>query len=186
MKKYKGTIGYIQSAKIRTTCIAISEIIITIVIFMTGLVIHHGNRLNVFSLIAALGMIPTAMAIVSMIMFHLQKPISAKLYHQIRQAGEKHEIFYELPCTVHSGIVPIDAAFFTEDTMYCLPGGTGEIKEALKREFISQFQSRSKEHGIVCDILFPEADEFLEQLQQASVDVRSQETIKEILFSFVM
>ena len=68
MRKYKGDFGYIAYRKkvaiIRTViCLAIS-----VGIYVIGLVIN-GTQKNVFSIIAALGCLPTGWSAVNMIMF---------------------------------------------------------------------------------------------------------------------
>lgn len=89
MKKvYKGEFGYINYNKKVAIIRTLICLIITVGIFLTGLFINHSQK-NIFSIIAALGCLPTGWSGVNLVMFARAKGCSESDHEKIvSHAGE--------------------------------------------------------------------------------------------------
>lgn len=120
-KTEKGKYGYIRDQKYRRTLKTICLFIIPIAIFLVGYLLNHGNRNNIYTIIAIVGTIPAAMSAVSMIMMYLRKPISEELYNEIKAAAGQSTMLYELYLTTEKNSMFLDAVLLygTSVVAYC-------------------------------------------------------------------
>ncbi len=142
----KGKYGYIKDQKQRRTLKTICFFIIPITVFIIGYLLNHGNRNNIYTIIAIVGTIPAAMSAVSMIMMFLRKPISAELYKEISSAAGQATMLYELYLTTEKNSMFLDATMLygTSVVAYCdrempvdrLNKMQAHIKAAMKTEGI--------------------------------------------------
>ena len=96
MKKVKkGNAGYVSYEKKKRTAVTAVMFAIPLVIFFTGL-IQTGTRLNLFTLVAVLGMLPAARSAVGWIMILLQKPADPEAVSQTEKRGPDLVRGYEL------------------------------------------------------------------------------------------
>ncbi len=134
----KGSYGNIRSrrrsALIRTAILAG----ISFGIFLVGLILTGRNR-NVFSIIAALGAIPTALSTVNLILFIKARPLSPEAHSQIEAHRGGLLIRYELEMTSYDKNWHIGAACvldkcvccFTEDEKADLQACEKHLREQL-------------------------------------------------------
>ena len=117
----KGKYGYIKDQKYRRTLKTICLFLIPIAIFLVGYVLNHGDRRNIYTIIAIVGVIPAAMAAVSMIMMYLRKPISESLYNEIKNSCGQATMLYELYLTTEKNSMFLDAVMLygTSVVAYC-------------------------------------------------------------------
>ena len=118
MKKYKGDFGCIEYRKkvtiIRTAvCLAI-----TLAIFVIGLVIN-GTQKNVFSIIAALGCLPTGWSAVNMIMFIKAKGCSESDHSQIEEHKGNLLVYYDLVITSYDKNYNVAASTVLDKNICC-------------------------------------------------------------------
>jgi len=120
-KVEKGKYGYIKDQKYRRTLKTICLFLIPIAIFLVGFVLNQGDRRNIYTIIAIVGVIPAAMAAVSMIMMYLRKPISESLYNEIKSEAGQATMLYELYLTTEKNSMFLDAVLLygTSVVAYC-------------------------------------------------------------------
>ena len=104
----KGQHGYFAWEKKKRILINIFLYAVILLIYFTGIIRTHTNR-NMFSLIAIVGMLPTAKWTVNMIMALLQKPVSQEAYEETEKIAGSLTHGYELCVTAEEGRLALDA-----------------------------------------------------------------------------
>ena len=104
----KGDYGYYSYEKKRRVAIVAFLFGLCLVIFLTGYIMT-GTRKNMFTLIAILGVLPSARWAVSMIMVLLQKNIDPKVVEITEEIAGDLTHGYELCVTAYEGRLPLDA-----------------------------------------------------------------------------
>lgn len=97
-EKYKGTKGYLNSQKKYELARTILYFAITIAIFVAGIVTTK-TRLNLLTVVAALGSLPACKSFVEMIMYYRFKSLSEQSAEVIAQHTEGMECLYDLVFT---------------------------------------------------------------------------------------
>ena len=110
MKVKKGDYGYIKDQKIRRLIRVLLLLILPAAFLIIGLVLNQGDRRNIYTIIAIVGCIPLCMAIVSMIMMWMRKPMEPDLYREVKEHAGSLEMVYELYLTTYEKSVFLDAA----------------------------------------------------------------------------
>ena len=138
MKIKKGDYGYIKSQKKKRLFRTIGYFIIPIAVFFIGYVLNKGDRLNIYSIIAAVGCIPGCISAVTMITMWARKPMSEELYKEIDSINGIQTMAYELYVTTQECSLFLDAVLFSGDavTAYC--------DRPVKKEQINQIQLHIK------------------------------------------
>ena len=85
MKISKGEYGYIRSQKARRLGRTAALFALAFGVFAVGMILNHGDRKNIYSIVAAVGMIPGAMSMVSTIMMWMRHPVSEELHREKRE-----------------------------------------------------------------------------------------------------
>lgn len=99
-RKQKGQYGYTRSERKKRILITVIMFLIPLVIFFTGLYIHH-DRKNILTLIAIMGCLPASKTVVDLILIYMQKPMSKELYDQISAHVKDMTSLYELSITTY-------------------------------------------------------------------------------------
>ncbi|MCR4902880.1 MAG: hypothetical protein K6A23_08475 [Butyrivibrio sp.] len=159
----KGNFGYIKSARnfaiIRTViCLAVC-----VGIFLTGLIMYHTNK-NMFSIIAALGCLPTGWSAVNMIMFIRAKSCSEEAYNEIEAHKGGLFIQYDLEMTAYDTNYPIAAATVLDKNVCCYTEQKElDIPDCEKHIHSQIMQSGYSSYTIK---IFKDLDKFLARLDQ--------------------
>lgn len=133
--KEKGTLGYIDNRKLARTLLFLLEVILVIAIFLTGY-ISTGSRENLLTVVAIVGVLPAAKALVAVVMIFPHHSQKKEAYDEVcNVAGDTCAVLTELVLTTTEKIMPIDFI-------------------VVKDSHIIGFTTNPK-----CDILF--ADKFL-------------------------
>lgn len=121
MKIEKGDYGYVKSQKLKRLGWTLGFFAIPVAVFLFGFIINKGDRMNIYSVIAAVGCIPGALSAVTMITMWLRKPISETLYGEIQKVCGSQTLAYELYVTTQEASLFFDAVLFSGDavTAYC-------------------------------------------------------------------
>lgn len=119
MKKVaKGSFGYIEYNR-KFACIrTIVALGICLIIFVTGLIMYHSNK-SVFSIIAALGCLPSGLSAVNFIMYMKALPCSKKAYDVIESHRKGLLIRYDLEMTSYEENYSIAAATVLDKNVVC-------------------------------------------------------------------
>lgn len=167
MKIQKGDYGYVRSQKIRRLGRTAALFALAFGIFAVGLIVNHGDRKSIYSIIAAVGMIPAAMSMVSLIMMWMRHPMAEKLHTEIAARGQGLRILYELYLTTR------DINLFLDATVVCGPYVTAlttEQTEPKNIHFMEEHirKSMMTEHYRETVKIFTssEKDKFLERVDQ--------------------
>ncbi|MGI6088945.1 MAG: hypothetical protein ACOYBF_02965 [Bilifractor porci] len=167
MKIRKGDYGYIRSQKIRRLGRTAALFALAFGIFAVGMILNHGDRKNIYSIVAAVGTIPGAMSLVSTIMMWMRHPVSEELHEEIARHGGDLRILYELYLTTR------DINLFLDATVVCGPYVTAYSSEKTTPQNIhfmeehirkSLMTERFKESVKIFSV--SEKDKFLERVDQ--------------------
>ncbi|WP_029321331.1 hypothetical protein [Butyrivibrio sp. AE3004] len=114
----KGSFGYIEYnrkfAAIRTAV----ALAICLIIFFTGLIIYKSNK-SAFSIIAAIGCLPTGLSAVNLIMYLRAHPCSKESYDVIEAHKNGLLIRYDLEMTSYEENYGIAAATVLDKNVVC-------------------------------------------------------------------
>lgn len=117
MKRYsKGQYGYLKSQRIieiiKTICLfACSFLILFLGIYITK------SKMNLFTVVAVLGILPASKSAVGMIMFLRFNLSSAELYQAVKKAAGDLKTNYDLVVTSEEGAVQINAIVCCANTI---------------------------------------------------------------------
>ncbi len=119
MKKVKkGYRGYISYRKRICVLRTIGLFILPLGLFFIG-VASSGRRLNLFSVIAALGCLPACQSAVGMIMILLQKKMPDDRYEAVQETVGDLVTAYELVITAYEHTSPVEAAVVCGSQVVC-------------------------------------------------------------------
>ena len=118
----KGEFGYLKNKKKQTMLRTGILFLITLLIFLTGYVIFHSNR-SIFSILAAVLCIPTAVSAVNMIMYKRATECTDELYSLIESHKGGLLILYDLYMTAYETTYPVLSATVLKDKILCLLQG---------------------------------------------------------------
>ncbi len=167
MKINKGEYGYIRSQKARRLGRTAALFALAFSVFAVGMILNHGDRKSIYSIVAAVGMIPGAMSMVSTIMMWMRHPVSEELHREIAGHGGDLRILYELYLTTR------DINLFLDATVVCGPYVTAYSSEKTTPQNIhfmeehirkSLMTERFKESVKIFSA--SEKDKFLERVDQ--------------------
>ena len=167
MKISKGEYGYIRSQKARRLGRTAALFALAFGVFAVGMILNHGDRKSIYSIVAAVGMIPGAMSMVSTIMMWMRHPVSEELHREIAGHGGNLRILYELYLTTR------DINLFLDATVVCGPYVTAYSSEKTTPQNIhfmeehirkSLMTERFKESVKIFSA--SEKDKFLERVDQ--------------------
>lgn len=117
MKIKKGEAGYIDKRKKKAFIKATLEFGIVIALLILGIV-QTGSRLNLLTLVAILGCLPAAKALVELIMLIPHHSIETSVAEEIEQKTESLTKAYDLVLTSENHIMPIDCVVICKNTIY--------------------------------------------------------------------
>ena len=109
MKIDKGDFGYIKRQKLVRLLKTLAFFLLPVALLIVGLVFNHGDRKNIYTVIAMVGCIPACMSAVSMIMMWMQKPMRRELYQEISPHAQGLTMAYELCLTTQEKNLFLDA-----------------------------------------------------------------------------
>ena len=115
---YKGDYGYIKYRKSIATIRTVICLLITVGIYVTGLVVYKSQK-NVYSIIAALGCLPTGWSAVNMIMFLKAKACSAADRDKIEAAKGGLLIRYDHVITSYDKNFYVNASTVLDKNICC-------------------------------------------------------------------
>ena len=164
MKKvYKGDFGYIKHNRkkaIIRTAIALAA---TILIFVTGLLMYHSQK-SVFSIIAALGCLPTGWSAVNMIMLLKAKPCSEEDYEIIKKHTGGLLIHYDHIITSYDKNFYINASTVLDKNIICYTADKNmEVSDCEKHIKKMMAPSGYSSYSIK---IFEDIDKFCDRLDQ--------------------
>ena len=110
MKKVKkGDYGYIRSEKVRRTLKSALFLALPLAFFIFGLIINHGDKKTIYSVVAVVGCIPACISIVSMLMMLMRHPMERALYEEVDARAGDLTMAYELFLTTYEKNLFLDA-----------------------------------------------------------------------------
>lgn len=177
MKIEKGDYGYIRSQKIRRFWRTVGLFALAFGVFFVGLILNHGDRKSIYSIVAAVGMIPGAMSMVGMIMMWMRHPVEEPLYREIAEHGGDLRILYELYLTTRDINLFLDAAVVCGP--YVTAYSTDSIKPANLHFMEDHIRKSMLTEGYKVTVKIftkPEKEKFLERLDQIRVRQEELET----------
>lgn len=115
----KGNYGYIQSQKMIRLLRSVACLILPLGFFITGMILNHGDRKSIYTLVAVVGCIPACMAITSMLMMWMRKPMEEALYKEISEKAGNLTMAYELFLTTYEKNMFLDAVAICGEHVVC-------------------------------------------------------------------
>ncbi len=168
MKKVKkGNAGYVSYEKKKRTIVTIVMFAIPLMIFFTGL-IQTGTRLNLFTLVAVLGMLPAARSAVGWIMILLQKPARPEAVSGTEERAGNLVRGYELMVTAYEGRLPLDTLVVCGNQVVCYSSAE-KGKFDLMEQHMAKILSSNGYHSVKVKI-FRDLKHYLERVDQLAKD----------------
>lgn len=192
MKIEKGKAGYIPAQKRRAGLQTAVGFGLVAILLITGYIQTH-NRLNLFTVIAILGCLPTCQALVRLITFLPHKTIEKEKAEEIHMNAALLTTAFDLIITSKEKIMPVDAFVISGHTVfgYASSPKTNPIKAA---EYIRDTLARNHYAQVTVKI-FPDYKAFLSRVEglnnmvtvDASLADRTQEqAIRNIILTLSM
>lgn len=164
-KPEKGCYGYIRYQKkirlLRTVlCFAVA-----FAIYLIGYLLNDGDRKNIYTIIAMLGIIPASLSCVGTIMMCMRKPMDSALYRDIKSAAGKLDVAYELYFTTHDTNLYVDAAVVADGTVAAFTHE--DVKQDVIHFMEDHIEKSLRASGHKRKVkIFQNEKQFLERLRQ--------------------
>lgn len=159
----KGKRGYLEYCRKFSIIRTIIALVITIGIFLTGMIIYKSNK-SAFSIVAALGCLPTGWSAVNMIMYLKAKIMSDESYNKIEAHKGGLLIKYDLEMTSYDTNYHIGAATVLDKNVICYTDDRitdiGECEEHIHK------QIAPSGYGSYTVKVFSDIDKFCSRLDQ--------------------
>lgn len=186
MRIEKGCAGYIRSQQKVRTVRTVILFLIVFAVFAVGMILNHGDRRNIYSIVAAVGCIPAAMSAVSMIMMWMRKPVTASFAEEMRKAAGDACLLMELYITTSEHGVFLPAAVIRDDCAAAYASGVRS--EAALSAVITHLQSALSQACGPVDLTITEDHErfmaIVEELAgRRTEDPELQDEIAQVLLS---
>ena len=165
----KGSAGYILYERIRRILIAAVLLIIPVSAYFIALA-YFGTNKNAISIIAILGCVPAAGAIVSLIMFFSVRPVPMDLYEKILPHTGDLVMAYELYLTNYDKNTLLDAvAVCGQDVV-----GLATYKPPKRKDSEQHIENVLRADGFsVHAVVFDDPEKFLMRLDTMNAHARA-------------
>ena len=164
MKKvYKGDFGYIKYSRKKAIIRTAISLAATILIFVIGLLIYHSQK-SVFSIIAALGCLPTGWSAVNMIMLLKAKPCDEKDHEKILEHAGDLLIHYDHIITSYDKNFYVNASTVLDKNIICYTADK-DMEVADCEKHIKKMMAPSGYSSYSIKI-FEDIDKFCDRLDQ--------------------
>ena len=117
MKILKGDAGYIKKHKLHAIIKAVIEFAIVIALLILG-IMQTKTRLNLLTVVAVVGCLPAAKALVEVIMILPYRSIPREVASEIREKTELLTVIYDLVLTSEKKVMPIDSIVISGNTIF--------------------------------------------------------------------
>lgn len=164
-KPEKGSFGYIRYQKIIRVARTVLSFAAAFLIYLIGYLLNDGDKKNIYTVIAMLGIIPASLSCVGAIMMCMRKPMSQELYHDIREAAGSLRMAYELYFTTHDVNLFVDAAAVADGTVAAFTHE--DVKQDVIRFMENHIEKSLRASGYHRKVkIFQNEKPFLERLRQ--------------------
>lgn len=113
----KGDAGYIKKHKLHAIIKAVIEFAIVIALLILG-IMQTKTRLNLLTVVAVVGCLPAAKALVEVIMILPYRSIPREVASEIREKTELLTVIYDLVLTSEKKVMPIDSIVISGNTIF--------------------------------------------------------------------
>jgi hypothetical protein len=172
----KGEFGYIRRQKRIRTIRTILCFAVAFAIYLTGYLLNKGDRRNIYTIIAMLGMIPAALSCVSAIMMGLRKPMDGALYERIRESAGNLHVAYELYFTTYERNLFVDGVAVGDGTVAAFThvDANGEVIRAMEQHLEKSLRAAGYHRKVK---IFQNEKQFLERLR--AMNLRDSQTAED-------
>ena len=175
----KGTNGYIRKKKRWQLLMTVVIAALSVGLFLLGW-FAVGTTKNLLTVVAVLGALPAAKALVGYIMFLPYKSFDENEFAVLRLAGEKNEpghIYSDLVFTSPQSVMHLDALYVVGKELVGLK--LADEKKKKQGEIVSYFTDSLKKRGVTVHMhIFKTPAEMLERIE--SLSDRNEEIPEEI------
>ncbi len=164
----KGTLGYINARKKFAFLCTLVSFGVAAGIFVLGLVLNNFEKGNVFTIIAAVLVIPAAKFLVSLIMFMPYKTVPKDLYEKVSEVVKDEDVFWtDVVMTSYEHVLNMAFLVVAGDKVFILEGRDRE-KWDFTRDYL-QTTIRKKGYDLTVTVFEAHEDQkFIKSVKQAS------------------
>lgn len=185
MKKIqKGDYGYINQHKIIQLCITFVSLLMVLLIFYTGILQYHNTK-NIFTVIAAVSVIPAAKFAVSYLVLIKHHSCDRELYENTRSAAGDSIVLADLVISSTEKTYPVPVAVIRDNSLFLY--STIDTSNLSKTEkYIRQIiETESK---VTTVRIFTEEEKFINATKSLSKNApgKFDEKIKHVLLIYSM
>ena len=166
MNPVKGSCGYIRRKKIVLTCILIVVILISVGLFLCGYLATKTSK-NILTVVAFLGVLPMAKALVSLILFLPHKSLPEDDFRQLSDAaGSTGTLYADMIFTPCGRVLHLDAMYASRTEAACLLLAPNAKKE---QQIVDDLTESMKKRGENIHVhIFHETSELAARIQSIS------------------
>lgn len=117
MKIQKGEPGYIKAQKMKFLVGTAAEFGIVIALVVLGYV-QTGSRLNLFTVVAAVGCLPAAKMLVELIAIFPHHGVEPDIYKEVEEKAPLLMKAYDLVITGNDKVMPVEVILISDHTVY--------------------------------------------------------------------
>lgn len=141
-KLQKGDYGYLNKAKLRELIISFVLILMVLIIFYTGY-IKYKNTKNIFTVFAAVSVIPTARFLVSYIVMAPHKVIDRKSYEYLNQCKDI-TLLYDLLVSSKEKILHLEVVAVKDNSIYVYTKNHKKTKAEIEKFIRLMFEKQCR------------------------------------------
>lgn len=187
MKVSKGQHGYINHRKKAQLTKTLIMFLVAAAIFVLGLALNNWEKSNVFTIVAALAVLPAAKMLVNFIVLAPYHSVSDETYQKLKSDTAKEDIVYsDIVMTSEEKVMNLAMLVVTGDQAYGLIGRKKENRAYIETYLNKGFQARC--YDVKFKILEDEK-EFIRQVKNAKridMEESKQDAWKEYLESLMV
>ena len=142
MKATKGEAGYIQARKKQLILKAVLEFGIVIALLILGIWQTH-TRLNLLTVVAVLGCLPAAKALVEVITISPYHSIAEERAKEIQKHAEDLTVAFDLVFTSKDKFMPVDSIIILDNTICGYSSGKKNRSCLYRKTFTSDAGAKS-------------------------------------------
>ena len=167
----KGQFGYFSSEKLRRLLITLGLFAGPVLVLIISS-LYYGSRMNIWTVIAAVGSLPACKSCVSLVMILMRHPMDKALYEEIRSHQGDLDMVYEMYMTFYEKSAYLDAVAVCGNTV---AGYSSDPK--IDAQFMAEnAQKLIRKNGYKVDVkILTEKRQFMERLDSMNAHKASLE-----------
>lgn len=183
----RGEFGYLHQRKKRIWISVVILFLIGVAFFVTGLLLNHMSRKNMFSLLAALSVLPWAKQMVALVVLFPRKSVSKERYDKIMDVlPEGTKLLSNMYISSPEKIMELDFIVMGQKQVIGLIGSKEKDVKTVKEYLTKGIRNWGDEYRVKIVEKETQFLDEIEHMQQREVDEEEEEKVESFLRSLVV